>query len=182
MLKKKKRESVEVNASSMADIAFLLLVFFLVTTQIVADRGLRMTLPPKGEIEEEVKIHDRNVFKVLINSQDKLLVENKPMDIAELKERAKEFITNNGRNPELSDSPKDAIVSFKGDRGTTYATYIEVVDLLKAAYNELHAAHLGITLEEFLELDPTKPEDAKQINKAREAIPPQLSEAEPIDL
>ncbi len=83
MLNKKKgnRPSAEVNTGSMADIAFLLLIFFLVTTTIASDKGIPVMLPPKVEQETDVKVKERNVFNVLINSNDMLLVEEEPMDL-----------------------------------------------------------------------------------------------------
>src|SRR4028119_1845966 len=98
MAKKKNRAIPEINASSMADIAFLLLIFFLVTTTIGADKGLNMLLPPKKDESQpvDVKLKDRNVFKVIVNSKNQLLVEDEPMDIRILKEGAKKFLSNNG--------------------------------------------------------------------------------------
>lgn len=179
---KKKRQVEEVNASSMADIAFLLLIFFLVTTTIVNEKGLPINLPQKpkkDQPKEDVPIHKRNVFDVLINSGDALLVEDKPIDIYSLRREAKKFITNRKQNPEYSDSPEDAIISFKGDRGTSFGTYIQVVDELKGAYHELWAEELGITVDELLAMDVSEAENAKLIKQAKSIYPMQLSEAEP---
>ncbi|MGB3618630.1 MAG: biopolymer transporter ExbD [Catalinimonas sp.] len=177
---RRQRDEVDVNASSMADIAFLLLIFFLVTTTIASDKGLPILLPPKNEQEQEIKLNQRNVFVVLMNSSDKLLVEGEPLDIKRLKESVKAFLTNNGVNPELSDSPKDAVVSIKADRGTSYEVYIAVLDQVKAAYHELRAASVGITTQEYLELEPDKNErDDRLFDRSREAFPMQISEAEP---
>lgn len=177
---RRKRDDVDVNASSMADIAFLLLIFFLVTTTIASDKGLPILLPPKNETEQEIKLNQRNVFVVLMNSSDKLLVEGEPMDIKNLKESTKQFLTNNGENPDLSDSPKDAVVSIKADRGTSYDLYVAVLDQVKAAYHELRAQAAGITPQEYLELEPEKEErDKRLFDRSREAYPMQISEAEP---
>ena len=98
MLKKKSnrgRVSNEINASSMADIAFLLLIFFLVTTQILEDKGILVKLPPwSEEPPETLELISRNVFSVLVNSENKLLVRGEPANIDELRERTKEFILN----------------------------------------------------------------------------------------
>ncbi len=179
---KKKRKVEEVNASSMADIAFLLLIFFLVTTTIINEKGLPVKLPKKPEETldaPEEAVHSRNIFKVLVNSGDKLLVEGKPMDVYSLREEAKKFITNRKSNPEYSDSPKDAIISFRGDRGTSFGTYIQVVDELKGAYHELWAEELGMDIDELLSLDISEPENAKLINQAKAVYPMKLAEAEP---
>lgn len=171
MNKKKRRgDSQEVNAGSMADIAFLLLIFFLVTTTIANDKGLSILLPPKREEDalNEFKMKDRNVFKVLVNSRNQLLVEEEPMGITQLRESAKEFIDNKGKDREMSDSPQDAAVSFKTDRGTQYAVYVRVLDEIKAAYHELRAEYLGITLAEYLNFDEKKAlEDPTLIRKVQ---------------
>ncbi len=134
----KDRMSNEINAGSMADIAFLLLIFFLVTTTIVEDKGIRVKLPPWSEEEPDItKLKTRNVFSVLVNAQNQLLVRGEPTDIRNLKEDAKEFINNPNNREDLAEKPTKAIISLKNDRGTEYKTYLEVYNELKAAYNEL---------------------------------------------
>ncbi len=170
MKKKKRGDAQEVNAGSMADIAFLLLIFFLVTTTIASDKGLSILLPPKREDDQlnEFKMKDRNVFKVLVNSRNQLLVEEDPLSITQLRESAKEFIDNRGRDKEMSDSPQDAAVSFKTDRGTQYAVYIKVLDEIKAAYHELRAEYLKISLDEYLNFDEKAAiEDERLIKKVQ---------------
>jgi biopolymer transport protein ExbD len=176
-----KRQVSEVNAGSMADIAFLLLIFFLVTTTIASDKGLPMLLPPKKDKDDktQIEMNERNVFTVLINSKDKLLVEKEPMEPSEIRDKCKKFLSNNGKDPNLSDNPAEAVVSLKADRGTSYAIYLVVLDELTAAYNELRAESVGLTLEEYLNLDRKKPADNEKYEKARELYPYRLSEAEP---
>ena len=119
----------EVNAGSMADIAFLLLIFFLVTTTIDTDKGISIKLPPMPEENQpknDIRIKERNVLQVLVNANDMLLVDGQPSDIKELKRLAKDFIDNPSKNPELSESPQKAIISLKNDRGTSYNIYIQV--------------------------------------------------------
>src|SRR3712207_245466 len=96
MAKHTNRATPEINASSMADIAFLLLIFFLVTTTIGADKGLQMLLPPEKTDNTIIDVKDRNLFKVIINSENKLLVEDEPMDVNILRGEAKKFLSNNG--------------------------------------------------------------------------------------
>jgi len=96
-----------------------------------------------------------------------------------LKEAAKKFITNNGKDPLSSDSPKEAIVSFKTDRGTNYEFYIKVMDELKRAYNELRAEQMGVTVDEFLAFENDPEYKDEKFDAAKEAIPYNLSEAEP---
>jgi len=178
-----KRPSTEVNAGSMADIAFLLLIFFLVTTTIASDKGLYVQLPPKNEDRQDVKINERNIFNILINSKDNMLVEDEPMELPQLKAEVKKFVTNNGLDPNSSDSPKDAVVSLKTDRGTSYEMYITVLDELKLSYNELRAEHLGISVDAYLNLDTKESEEDKEMyDEAREAYPYQVSDAEPTDI
>ena len=115
----------EINAGSMADIAFLLLIFFLVTTTIVEDKGVLVKLPPWSDEEPDItKLKERNVFSVLVNANNDLLVRDQPVQIAKLKERAKEFIANPQRREDLAESPTKAIISLKNDRETKYSTYI----------------------------------------------------------
>ena len=142
-----KRSAPEVNAGSMADIAFLLLIFFLVTTTIEKDSGLNRKLPPIEENEEDVVIKQKNIFTVLLNGKDQLRVEEELMEIKDLRAAAIEFLDNNGDgtctycqgagNASSSDNPDKAIISLKNDRETSYATYISVQNELVAAYNVL---------------------------------------------
>lgn len=158
------RATPEIPNASMADIAFLLLTFFLMTTTVANDKGIMITLPPPPEAlpPTDVKIKEKNLFKIQANSQDKVLVEGDPWfgSDNELKERIKAFIMNNGADPESSDNPIAAIVSFKTDRGTSHAKFIELLDIMEAAYNEIYAARAGVTVERWREVsaDPNSPQ------------------------
>ncbi len=143
-----KRAAPEVNAGSMADIAFLLLIFFLVTTTIEKDSGINRKLPPIDDSEVEPPIiKQKNIFTVLLNKNDQLLVEDEPMNIKNLRKAAVEFLDNGGdgtcdycegkKDKASSDNPDKAIISLKNDRETSYAAYISVQNELVAAYNEL---------------------------------------------
>lgn len=134
----KDRVANEINAGSMADIAFLLLIFFLVTTTIDVDKGVLVKLPPWSDEEPDItKLNKRNVFSVLVNAQNQLLVRGEPTNVDDLKERAKEFIANPQRREDLAEAPNKAIISLKNDRGTKYKIYLEVYNEVKAAYSEL---------------------------------------------
>ncbi|MFQ5445980.1 MAG: ExbD/TolR family protein [Saprospiraceae bacterium] len=173
---KKSRGAPEINASSMADIAFLLLVFFLVTTTIDVERGITVRLPEwSEEPPEEIDLKQRNVFSVLVNAQNQLLVRKELVKIEDLREKAKEFIMNPNGDPELAEAPNTAIISLKNDRGTSYGTYIEVYNELKAAYNELWDEECQRLYQRHYSDD--LPKDKK--NKIKKRIPFVLSEAEP---
>ena len=199
------RKIPEVNSSSMADIAFLLLVFFLVTTTIATDKGLTLTLPPKADPNQpppDITKNQRNIFKILVNSSDRILIEDEPVtDISGLREQVKEFILNFGKPAEeyvaiynslpaelkalaqrdetSSDDPKEAVISFKADRGTSYDIYIAILDELQGAYYEIYGARVGMTADEFRELDRKKPDEQEQYQIARDGIPMNISIAEP---
>lgn len=167
--------SNEVNAGSMADIAFLLLIFFLVTTTIAEDKGVLVRLPPWSEEPPEVlKFKTRNVYSILVNANNDLLVRGEPLDIKDLKEGVQEFILNPQRRDDLAESSVDAIVSLKNDRGTKYETYLNVYNEVKAAYNALHNQEAQRKFGkdyEFLTVPQQK--------EVRAVIPMKLSEAEP---
>ena len=169
------RLSNEINAGSMADIAFLLLIFFLVTTTIVEDKGILVKLPPWSDEEPDItKLKERNVFSVLVNASNQLLVRGEPTNIGDLRDRTKEFISNPQRRDDLSESPKKAIISLKNDRGTSYGTYLEVYNELQAAYNELRNEE---ALKRFGK--PYVDCNSQQRRDIRNDIPLILSEAEP---
>ena len=173
----KRRGLPEINAGSMADIAFLLLIFFLVTTTMDIDTGIARKLPPMPEEdqqEDDSQINARNIYVVLINSSNQLLVEGEMMDISQLKEGAKKFIDNNGIREGLSENPEKAIISLQNDRGTSYKMYIRVQNELAAAYNELRNREaLNKFGERYNDLSKS---DQKEIRKM---YPQKISEAEP---
>jgi len=147
-----RRSAPEVNAGSMADIAFLLLIFFLVTTTMEKDKGISRQLPPIQEQDMEVIIKDKNLFVVLVNKNDDLLVEDEPMQLEDLRQAAIDFLDNGGfpssnplycnyckgkKDTRSSDNPDKAIISVKNDRLTSYNMYIAVQNELVGAYNFL---------------------------------------------
>ena len=181
--KKSRRALVEINAGSMADVAFLLLIFFLVATTIVNDKAMKQILPPHLDEPIDVKIAEQNVFNIIVNNSNELLVENEILQLRQVRKKTKAFITNNGRDPKLSDNPQEAIVSIKGFRGTDYGFYVQVYNEVHAAYDELRADKLGLTMRSYLELmgtDPKElaPEEIEIINQVKLAYPLRLSEAE----
>lgn len=135
------------NAGSMADIAFLLLIFFLVTTTIETDAGLDRMLPPIEPPDVDVVIKEKNIFTVNINKNGQLLVEDELMDLKDLRTAAVAFLENGGdgscnyckgkRDESSSDNPSKAIISLKNDRETQYGIYITVQNEIVGAYNDL---------------------------------------------
>ncbi|MGD1947417.1 MAG: ExbD/TolR family protein [Croceivirga sp.] len=196
----RRKGAPEVNAGSMADIAFLLLIFFLVTTTIETDAGLDRMLPPAEPPEDiDVVIKQKNIFTVNINRNGQLLVEESIMDIKDLREAAIAFLDNGGdgscnyckgrKDATSSDNPEKAIISLKNDRETKYSTYITVQNELVGAYNDLRnreAQRLygsDFTDMEGKFLNPETPsaerDDLKpKVKKIQELIPQKLSEAE----
>ncbi len=183
-----KRDVPEVNAGSMADIAFLLLIFFLVTTTMDTDTGLARRLPPPvpDEQDDTPPIKDRNVFTVLLNSKNQLLVKGKPMRVEELKDATKEFILNPTRNKKMPEFKQveveffrlveisKGVISLQNDNGTQYAQYLMVQNELQRAYSEVR--------NEFSrkEWGKTYAELEKEEQKIVRTIYPQrISEAEP---
>jgi biopolymer transport protein ExbD len=199
------RKLPEVNSSSMADIAFLLLIFFLVTTTIATDKGLTLTLPPKADPNQpppDITKNQRNIYKILVNSQDKILIEDEPVtDLSGLREEVKAFVLNFGQVDEesqalynslpqslralskrseiSSDDPTEAVVSFKADRGTSYDIYLEILDELQGAYYEIYGQRVGLTADEFRSLDRKNPVEYEKYQRGRDGFPMNISIAEP---
>jgi biopolymer transport protein ExbD len=198
-----RRSSPEVNAGSMADIAFLLLIFFLVTTTIETDSGISRKLPPMQEEEVEPPIiKQKNIFQVIVSRNNDLLVEDELMKLGALREAAIKFLDNGGGvgeeacdycqgagDPESSDNPEKAVIMLVNDRQTEYGTYIAVQNELVAAYNELRnrsAQRLFGKSFDKMEADyddvnyrGNKETLKEQIQQIRDMWPQKLSEAEP---
>lgn len=138
LLKKRKREEPDINGSSMADIAFLLLIFFLVTTTINVDTGIGLVLPPPLEDDQEPPpIKERNLMNILVNSEGRILMDDEPKQLSEVKPTIIEFIKNPTNNPELAETPDLAIVSIKTQRATPYKIYVDMLDEVMGAYKDL---------------------------------------------
>jgi len=197
-----RRNTSDVNAGSTADIAFLLLIFFLVSTTIETDKGINRKLPPKTPETTSQNIKDRNLFTVLINANGELLVENEPLEIETLKEETIAFLDNGaGTGEEACDyckgerelkssvNPQKAVISVQTDRLTTYSDYIAVQNELVAAYNILRnreAKRLyDISFQEMQEqfkddnYSGNRQQLKRQIEEVRALFPQHISEAEP---
>jgi len=198
----------EINAGSMADIAFLLLIFFLVTTTMDTDTGLIRKLPPPIDepLEDNDKVKKRNIFEVLVNANDQLLVEGKYIQVTDLRAQAKEFIKSNPSfpnvvnedNPSYPDMPEfkmteipvfgnmyisKQIISLQNDNGTSYEMYIKVQNELVGAYNELRnelAQHrFGTTYSELVQKSGSSDAAKDKMKAIKKTYPQRISEAEP---
>jgi biopolymer transport protein ExbD len=198
-----RRNAPEVNAGSMADIAFLLLIFFLVTTTIETDSGISRKLPPmEPQDQEDVTLKEKNIFEVLVDDSGNILVEEKLMDVKDLRQAAIKFLDNGGgkgkeaceycqgaRDPLSSDNPTKAVISLQNNRQTKYKNYITVQNELVAAYNFLRNREanrlfgIDFTQMEKAYNDPEYQGDKDKlegrIKIIKEMYPQKLSEAEP---
>ena len=186
---RKKKKIPEINATSTADIAFIMLIFFLITSTMDVDSGIIRRLPPPLDPTEKPEdINKRNLFEVRINAQDYLWVKGRYMNVVELKDATKEFIANKSNDPNLSDKKEvnipllggtylasKGIISLKNDRGTSYDMYVQVQNALAKAItelrNELSKEHFGVNFSDLI--------DQEKIEAIQKAIPVAISEAEP---
>lgn len=186
------KKTPEINSSSTADIAFLLLCYFLMTTTMGSQLGLSRRLPPMPDPNQKAtdqKVNRRNIIVVKINSQDQLMADNELMDVSQLKDKIKIFLTNPSDDPTLPEKAateiegfgtymvSKGVISLQNDRGTSYQAYIAVQNELVKAVNELRdefsLANFG---KKYGNLDEEKQEIV------RKAVPQNISEAEPKDV
>lgn len=187
-----KRSTPGLNTSSTADIAFLLLCYFLMTTTMGSQTGLARRLPPIPDANAQVqdqKINRRNIILVRINSSNKVFAGSEPIEIPYLKDKVKEFLSNPNNSANLPEKKLELIEGFKevqvskgvislqNDRGTSYSTYIAVQNELVKAVNELRdefaVAHFG---KPFVRLSE------EEQGWVKKAVPQNISEAEPKDV
>ena len=187
-----KKKVPAMNTSSTADIAFLLLCYFLMTTTMGSQTGLSRRLPPmpdKDQKVEDQKVNRRNIIQVKINSADRILAGSEPIDISQLKDKIKEFLTNPMNDPNLPEKEiqdiegfgeypvSKGIISLQNDRGTSYQAYIAVQNELVKAVNELRD---DFSRKNYSKVFSQLTEDEQGIVK--KAIPQFISEAEPKDV
>ena len=186
------RKTPGLNTQSTADIAFLLLCYFLMTSTMDQQSGLQRRLPPmpnQNQKTEDTKVNKRNIIIVKINSSDRLFAGDQLLDVSQLKDKIKEFITNPNNDPNLPEREmkniegygeypvSKGVISLQNDRGTSYRAYIAVQNELVKAINEVR--------DDFCKQNYGKAytfltEDQQKI--VREAIPQNISEAEPKDV
>ncbi|CAN5309052.1 biopolymer transporter ExbD [soil metagenome] len=175
--KQQRREEPEINGSSLADIAFLLLIFFLVVTTIDVDAGIGLVLPPiPDETTPPPPVRERNLLNILVNAQGMVLLDEQPAAIAEVRQRVKDFVDNPNNDPELSESPDDAIVSIKTDRRTPYNVYIDMIDEVMGAYAELRNQ---ASQERFGVPYSSLEQNSVRQDEIRDLYPKRISIAEP---
>lgn len=196
-----RKESPEINAGSMADIAFLLLIFFLVTTTMDVDAGISRKIPQKQEKPANLDINKRNILEININKNNELFVDEKIIQIEELKQIAINFIDNGGgldinkkkcdwcegtKDKLSSDHPSKAIISIKTAKTTNYGTYISTLDVLNAAYTslrnklsvKLYNRNYNSLLEDFKKSNNSDKNIQEKIKLIRNKYPLLLSDAE----
>ena len=181
----------EINASSMADISFLLLIFFLVTTSMDVNQGLARRLPapiPPDQKIEDTDINKRNLFVVKINWENKLLVQGQELDVKQLRAKAKEFVSNANDDPNMPKLfeedfgqpfgtlkyTKEHVISVQNDSETQYQAYLEVQNELVAAYNELREE----CAQKYFHVSYNELDEEWQ-KKIQKIYPQKISEAEP---
>ena len=188
---KKKRSMPGINSSSTADIAFMLLIFFLTTTSMDTDKGLARRLPPPPDPnmqQDNIIVKERNILQVRINKDDQLMVGSEYMDIKQLRAKAKEFVSNPSDDANLPEKhlknipllggdcmiTEKHVISVQNDVGTSYQAYIDVQNELVAAYNELRNE---LSEEKFGKSYAECSEDEQKA--IRDFYPQKISEAEP---
>lgn len=183
----------EINAGSMADIAFLLLIFWLTTTTMDADKGLQRRLPPMPDenpkAQTDVKVNRRNIIQVKINSSDRILAGSQPIDVSQLKDIIIEFVTNPSNSETLPEKEmteiegfgqypvSQGVVSLQNDRGTSYDSYLRVQNEIVKAFNEVRD---NFAMQNFGKKYSLLDETKQKV--VRDAIPQSISEAEPKDV
>ena len=186
------KKTPEINSSSTADMAFILLCFFLMTTTMDQDKGLQRRLPPMPDPNQKAqdqKVNRRNIIVVKINSADKLLAGSEPMHVSQLKDKIKEFLTNPANDPNLPEKEEmeienfgtcmvsKGVISLQNDRGTSYQAYMAVQNELVKAVNELRD---DFAMANFGKLYIKCNEEEQEV--IRKAVPQNISEAEPKDV
>ena len=180
------------NTTSTGDIAFLLLIFFLVATTMETDKGIQRRLPPmpdEKQQQQDVKVNRRNIVVVRINAQDRILAGGEPMDGTQVKSKIKEFITNPTNSESLPEKEmkeiegfgqyavSKGVVSLQNDRGTSYSAYLRVQNEIVKAFNEIRDDFAMVNYgSKYADLD----EEKQKI--VRDAVPQSISEAEPKDV
>ena len=169
---RKNRQSPSINAGSMADIAFLLLIFFLVSTQILNEKGIKVILPEYKE-NAYLKPVEADILDILINKNNQLLVEQNQIPIALLGDMVKKFILNPSHNPDYASSPQKAVIAINSDDETDYETYVQVYADVKKAYLDMWSEQALIFYGKSISQLSNE-----ELNAIKERIPLKISEVE----
>lgn len=187
-----KKKTPAINSSSTADIAFLLLCYFLMTTTMGSQTGLSRRLPPmpdKNQKVDDQKVNRRNLIQVKINSSDRILAGSDVIVVSQLKDKIKDFITNPYNDPNKPEKEikeieglgkypvSKGVISLQNDRGTSYHAYIAVQNELVKAINEIRDE---FAMKQWGKHFSALSEEQQEITK--KAIPQNISEAEPKDV
>lgn len=192
-----RRENPEINAGSMADIAFLLLIFFLVTTTMDVDSGILRKIPKEQKNDQKIILKDKNVLDITINNNNELLVENSILNINKLKQIAIDFIDNGGgldknkkacdwcngkKDPTSSDHPSKAFIAIQSGRKANYGTYITALNSLTSANshlrNKLSIKLYNKSYNELLKHYKTDKKVKEKIENIRDKYPLLISDIE----
>ena len=170
-----RKEIPTVNAGSMADIAFLLFVFFLAISEITTEKGVHIELPTLKEEQLPMDVEERNLLAIEIRTSG-LKSRGKTLALEELGKTIKAFIDNRGQDANLSESPDEAFILLKHAKGTTFGEVMLANDLIRTAYEELWADYLQLTLKEYRALKFSNPKDKESIESAQAAYPYHIAE------
>ncbi len=185
-----RRKAPEVNAGSMADIAFLLLIFFLVTTTMETQTGIFRKLPPMEKVDNPPKIQERNLLVVLVNKFDQIQVNGEEVKVEDITRKTREFIENKAGREDFPEKQKKdikgfgeaevskGVVSLQNDRGTTYEVYIAVQDALATAFAEIRDEKAReLYKKSYTQL--IEDEEDEKVDVIKQIVPMSISEAEP---
>jgi len=187
---RKKRKVEEINSSSTADMAFLLLIFFLMTTTMNVDSGIQRFLPPIADVEAEADVNKRNLLIVNVSQYNQVQMAGQVVELSQIAEKVKEFVLNPYDEPDKAAMKEveipmmggmylvsEGIVSLTNHRGTSYNLYIQVQNELTKAFNEIRDdvsnRYFGANFKELNE---------EQQDAVKKAVPVQISEAEPVNI
>lgn len=189
-----RRETPEVNASSLADIAFLLLTFFLVATSMDVEVGIKDSLPSKIMYDEPPPVKERNVLRIVVNPDNQFMVEGTESNVKSISTYVYNHVTNNGlgdcefcppdspKDPTLSENPWNAFVLIQTNKATNYGAYISAKNEIDKGYEMVYTDYINRKYSKnYADLDPNEPQDRAMIEEAKSLFPKKSSEPEPKD-
>lgn len=175
-MKRQRKSPPEISAGSMADIAFLLLIFFLVATQISQYKGVRVVLP-EYYVGSAGAAADKNVLNIKINKFDELIIENKLSNLEDLGKIISEFVLNPGNKSDYPTSPHKAIISLQNDVNTSYEAYVYTYSIIQSSYTNMRRSLSQSRFDKDL-----SQLDVEQINFIKKTLPMKVSEADSFEI